>query len=136
MSIFDEQTEQTHITIRAKIMHSTDHETGEVTSARQFQQPTEIDMETGESDSNIGTIPTMRKRSFVIPKKLFRTQKNSKRKLRCMDSLDNYTLFKKEEVMNLQEVIMYIQFTFSFSFSINAILVTLILCRKLYWDQM
>lgn len=85
-------------------MHSTDHETGEVTLAREFQ-PIEIDMETGESDSNIGTIPTMRKRTFVIPKRLIQTPKSHKRKLQCMDTLNHYTLFKKEEVINLQEVI-------------------------------
>lgn len=84
-------------------MHSTDHETGEVTLAQQCQS-TEIDMETGESDTNIATIPTVRKRTFVIPKKLIQTPKSQKRKLRCMDNIDNYTLFKKEEVINLQEV--------------------------------
>lgn len=88
---------------RSEIMHSTDHETGEVTLTKQCQ-PTEIDMETGESDSNIGTAPTLRKRTFVIPKKLIHTPKSQKRKLRCMNNIDNYTLFKKEEVINLQEV--------------------------------
>lgn len=86
-------------------MHSTDHETGEITLASQCYHPTKIDMETGESDSNIGTIPTMRKCAFVIPKQLIQMPRSQKRKVRCMDSLDNYTLFKKEEVINLQEVI-------------------------------
>lgn len=89
-----------------KIMHSTDNETGEVTLTEQYIKPIEIDMETGEMDSNISTaMPMMRKTTFVIPKELlYQRRRNKKKKLRCIDSVDNYTLFKKEEVINLHEV--------------------------------
>lgn len=89
------------------IMHrSTDHETGEVTLTKRNVQMIEIDMETGEMDSNMSTaIPMMRRTTFVVPKELYQTQRrNKKKKLRCIDSVDNYTLFKKEEVINLHEV--------------------------------
>lgn len=88
-------------------MHrSTDHETGEVTLTKRNVQMIEIDMETGEMDSNISTaIPMTRRTTFVVPKELYQTRRrNKKKKLRCIDSVDNYTLFKKEEVINLHEV--------------------------------
>lgn len=86
-------------------MHSTDHETGEVTMTKQYIKMIDIDMETGEMDSNISTtMPMMRKTTFVVPKELYQTRRNKKKKLRCIDSVDNYTLFKKEEVINLHEV--------------------------------
>lgn len=88
-------------------MHrSTDHETGEVTLIERNVEMIEIDMETGEMDSNISTsMPVMRRTTFVVPKELYQTRRrNKKKKLRCIDSVDNYTLFKKEEVINLHEV--------------------------------
>lgn len=91
------------------IMHSTDHETGEVTLTKQYMKMIDIDMETGEMDSNISsTMPMMRKTTFIVPKELYQTRRNKKKKLRCIDSVDNYTLFKKEEVINLHEVNSYI----------------------------
>lgn len=85
-------------------MHSTDHETGEVTLMQHRFNSIEIDMETGETDSNISTIPTIPKKTFIIPKELYQRRCNKKKKLRCMDPLENYTLFKKEEVISLHEV--------------------------------
>lgn len=101
-------------------MQSTDHETGEVTLTKQFVQPFEIDMETGEMDSNIpiSTVPLMRKTTFVVPKELYQTRRNKKKKLRCIDTVDNYTLFKKEEVINLHEVNSYL-FTYQRSIAIE-----------------
>lgn len=88
-------------------MHSTDHETGEMVLAIRPTQMNshDIDMETGEFDANITTLP-MRKTRFVIPKELIQPQKDRRSKRCCIDSNENYTLFKKEEVMTLQEVFM------------------------------
>lgn len=85
------------------VMNATDNETGEVKWARQFEPSVayNIDMETGEPDSNISTLP-MRKALFSIPKELIQPPKESK--VCCMDAHENYTLFKKEQVIGLQEV--------------------------------
>lgn len=87
----------------------TDYETGEVLLPNSFldNMDCEYDMETGESDLNIST-HRMRKTKFVIPKELIQPQKEQKTKCCCIDPNDNFTLFKKEEVIGLQEVILYI----------------------------
>lgn len=86
-------------------MDATDNETGEMKWTRHFEPLNvyDIDMETGEFDSNISTLP-MRKTPFVIPKELIQPPKHEATKLCCMDAHENYTLFKKEQVIGLQEV--------------------------------
>lgn len=90
-------------------MDATDNETGEVKWARQYENldAYDIDMETGEMDSNRST-HSIRKAPFVIPKELIQPPKESK--LCCMDAHENYTLFKKEQVIGLQEVYFSIKF--------------------------
>lgn len=86
-------------------MQSTDNETGEVTLTSPFE-PMDIydfDMETGEFDITLSTLP-IRKTTFVIPKELIQQRRTGRNKLCCMDTHDNYTLSKKEEVISLQEV--------------------------------
>lgn len=87
-------------------MDTTDNETGEVKWPRQIEplDGYDFDMETGESDSNVSTLP-IRKAPFVIPRELIQTPKSEEAKLCCMDAHENYTLFKKEQVIGLQEVI-------------------------------
>lgn len=84
-------------------MDFTDCETGEFlpgTSFLEFEM-NEFDMETGEPDKNITTL-RLRKTKFTIPKELI---KPAERKSKCgIDPNDNFTLFKKEEVIGLQEV--------------------------------
>lgn len=85
-------------------MYSTDNETGEsLLPTEQFAQIDEydIDMETGEPDSNVLIFP-MRKTRFVIPKKFIQIPEDHSRC--CIDPNDTYTLFKKEVVIGLQEV--------------------------------
>lgn len=85
-------------------MHTTDNETGEsLLSTEQFLQIDEydIDMETGEPDSNVLIFP-MRKTKFVIPKKFIQMPDDNRRC--CLDPNDTYTLSKKEVVIGLQEV--------------------------------
>lgn len=97
-------------------MDATDNETGEVKWAGQFEpmEAHDIDMETGECDSNISTSP-IRKTTFVIPKELIQPPKHEATKLCCMDAHENYTLFKKEQVIGLQEVFKsYIKMEFFF----------------------
>ncbi|XP_031630966.1 uncharacterized protein LOC116345622 isoform X2 [Contarinia nasturtii] len=85
-------------------MDTTDNETGEVKWTRPFQamDTYDIDLETGECDSNHSTRP-IRKTTFVIPKELIQPPKHKGTKLHCMDAHENYTLFKKEQVIGLQE---------------------------------
>lgn len=88
-------------------MQSTDSETGEVTTLMCPFEPMEIfdiDMETGEFDINVSTLP-IRRTTFIIPKELIQQHRSERTKLCCMDTHDNYTLSKKEEVISLQEVI-------------------------------
>lgn len=82
-------------------MQSTDNETGEVTLIGSFEPMDiyDIDMETGE----LSTLP-VRRTTFVIPKGLIQHRKTERAKLCCLDTHDNYTLSKKEEVISLQEV--------------------------------
>lgn len=85
-------------------MHTTDNETGEsLLPTEQFPQMDEydIDMETGEPDSNVLIFP-MRKIKFVIPKKFIQMPEDHSRY--CIDPNDTYTLCKKEVVIGLQEV--------------------------------
>lgn len=88
-------------------MHSTDSETGEVLLATQFlssiDDEYDIDMETGEFESNISSFP-LRKTKFSIPKELIQPPIDRRAKRCCIDSESTYTLFKKEEVIGLQEV--------------------------------
>lgn len=86
-------------------METTDHETGEVKWLRHCEpvEACDIDMETGESDSNISSHP-IRKTPFVIPRELIQRPKHEETTLCCMDAHENYTLFKKEQVIGLQEV--------------------------------
>lgn len=86
-------------------MDTTDNETGEVKWSQQFQSldAYDIDMETGECDLNLSSRP-IRKTPFVIPKELIQPPKHEATKLCCMDEHENYTLFKKEQVIGLQEV--------------------------------
>lgn len=88
-------------------MHCTDNETGEVTftNVMSFEAMDiyDIDMETGEFDINAAALP-IRRTTFVIPKELIQQRKSERTKLCCMDTNDNYTLSKKEEVISLQEV--------------------------------
>lgn len=86
-------------------MQSTDNETGEVTLISPFEPMDiyDIDMETGEFDITLSTLP-IRKTTFVIPKELIQQRRTERNKLCCMDTHDNYTLSKKEEVISLQEV--------------------------------
>lgn len=88
-------------------MNLTDNETGEpMNMPRKFLRsiPTDtydIDMETGEADTNKHTL-FMKKTTFVVPKKLIQPQEEMP--TCCIDKLDNYTLFKKEQVMSLKQV--------------------------------
>lgn len=85
-------------------MHTTDNETGEsMLPIEQLPQMDEydIDMETGEPDSNVFIFP-MRKTKFVIPREFIQMPADHSRC--CIDPNDTYTLFKKEVVIGLQEV--------------------------------
>lgn len=84
-------------------MATTDCETGEYVSHTYMPEPkwTEFDLETGEPDS--GKTPAPKRRpKFVIPKELI--QQKEKENKCCIDPIDNYSLFKKEQIMGLQEV--------------------------------
>lgn len=100
-------------------MDATDNETGEMKWTRHFEPLNvyDIDMETGEFDTNISTLP-MRKTPFVIPKELIQPPKHEATKLCCMDAHENYTLFKKEQVIGLHEVCAH-RASFFFLFGIN-----------------
>lgn len=82
-------------------MDSTDHETGEVLSTP--QSPT-IDMETGELGANVRSYVAQPKAKFSVPKQLIQAKKQPPTTGCCIDGHLNYTLFKKEEVITLQEV--------------------------------
>lgn len=85
-------------------MHTTDNETGELLlPTEKIPQIDEydIDMETGEPDSNVLIFP-MRKTKFVIPRKFIQMPGDHSRC--CIDPNDTYTIFKKEVVIGLQEV--------------------------------
>lgn len=117
-------------------MDSTDNETGEIRWARHFEplDACDIDMETGEFDSNISTLP-IRKTPFVIPKELIQPPKHDATKLCCMDAHENYTLFKKEQVIGLQEVFIelnicfFVWFFFYLPTQNLLIISTIVLCR-------
>lgn len=89
-------------------MAATDCETGEYVSFDTYIAPepdTEYDMETGEPECGT-VIVTKHRPKFIIPKKLIQPQDDptDKSKKCCIDPNDNFTLSKKEEVINLQEV--------------------------------
>lgn len=85
-------------------MAFTDIETGEFVSLTYYPKVeiNDFDMETGEPD--VGkTMKSTRKSKFAIPKEFIKSKDEPRSK--CgIDPIDNYTLFKKEEVINLQEV--------------------------------
>lgn len=62
-----------------------------------------FDLETGEPDSNASTL-LLRKTRFSIPKELLKPPADDAKKSCCIDRNETFTLFKKEEVINLQEV--------------------------------
>lgn len=88
-------------------MDSTDHETGEALLPAQSSTPN-IDMETGELGSNVRShVAAMRKTKFTVPKELIQPKKEPPSTGCCIDAHSNYTLFKKEEVITLQEVYIF-----------------------------
>lgn len=90
-------------------MAATDSETGEYVSFDTYIAPesdcTEYDLETGEPDCG-KIIVTKHRPKFIIPKQLIQPQDDPTDKCKkCrIDPNDNFTLSKKEEVINLQEV--------------------------------
>lgn len=88
-------------------METTDSETGELMPSIVYPEDkfNAYDLETGEPDSNTITL-LLRKTRFSIPKELFMPPANDSKKCCCIDPNETFTLFKKEEVINLQEVCM------------------------------
>lgn len=85
-----------------------DNETGEVMYSYRVLHADELelnafDLETGESNGNTTTLQ-LRKTRFNIPKELIRPSADEAKKCCCIDPNDTFTLSKKEEVINLQEV--------------------------------
>lgn len=84
-------------------MVSTDFETGEITqpiSSIEIQVSA-INQETGEIDNRITQL-SIKKTKFTVPKKYLENNVNTKTE--CICSTDSRTLFKKEQVINLQQV--------------------------------
>lgn len=84
-------------------MDSTDHETGEMLLTVPSPSVPGIDMETGELGSIARSYVTP-KAKFAVPKELIQPKKEPSDTGCCIDAHSNYTLFKKEEVITLQEV--------------------------------
>lgn len=88
-------------------MDNTDCETGEsipnTHHGDDMSMANLFDSETGEMDGcPTETLILMRKTRFSVPKELIKAPANKSNC--CMDSHDTFTLSKKEEVINLQEV--------------------------------
>lgn len=88
-------------------MEHTDNETGELLPNVQYSvdELNAFDLETGETDTNTTTLSLRKTHRFTIPKELIKpsADENSK-KCCCIDPNETFTLSKKEEVINLQEV--------------------------------
>lgn len=84
-------------------MSGTDSETGEFVSYTNYPTdvPAVFDLETGEPDTSDVTTIKLRKTRFNVPKNLLTREPAHKC---CIDPNENFTLSKKEQVMNLQEV--------------------------------
>lgn len=87
-------------------MEHTDNETGELLPNMNYpvEELNAFDLETGETDTNTPTL-LQRKTRFTIPKELIMpTADADSKKCCCIDPNETFTLCKKEEVINLQEV--------------------------------
>lgn len=87
-------------------MENTDSETGELMPSvycAEEELNAGVDLETGEPDTNTTSL-LLRKTRFNIPKELIRPPAIDSKKCCCIDPNETFTLFKKEEVINLQEV--------------------------------
>lgn len=87
-------------------MEHTDNETGELLPNVHYtvDELNAFDLETGETDTNTPTI-LQRKTRFTIPKELIKPSADEdSKKCCCIDPNETFTLCKKEEVINLQEV--------------------------------
>lgn len=84
-------------------MSGTDSETGEFVAYTNYPTdvPAVFDLETGEPDTTDVTTIKLRKTRFNVPKNLLAPEPETKC---CIDPNENFTLSKKEQVMNLQEV--------------------------------
>lgn len=87
-------------------MENTDSETGELMPSvfcAEDESNAGVDLETGEPESNRTSV-LLRKTRFNIPKELIKAPAIDPKKCCCIDPNETFTLFKKEEVINLQEV--------------------------------
>lgn len=91
-------------------MSGTDIETGEFVSYSNYpaEVPAVFDLETGEPDTADVTTIKLRKTRFNVPKNLLNQEPPLKC---CIDPNETFTLSKKEQVMNLQEVKVAVPFS-------------------------
>lgn len=93
-------------------MSGTDSETGEFVAFTNYPSdvpaPAVFDLETGEPDTSDVTTIKLRKTRFNVPKNLLAQEPALKC---CIDPNENFTLSKKEQVMNLQEVNISVYFS-------------------------